>query len=296
MSSVLWRCDGMKDTHRTTLDRPRAWWNVTYTVKKLGIKESGRLHLASWNVNVTSAPRALAVRDRDFVDASGKVVLLEGTNVVMKAAPWIPDVTGDSICADRWFSNFTCYSFSHADATHVTKTMGWNFVRLGVVWAGGQPTATPSLDPEWLARLDAFMELCRAHGIYVVLDVPALASLDSTTFKIALRTRFLPRCQPPGELTRSRAALAGAPGRDRHRDMRRGRAAMDLRAGDPLADREAAEAAARRGEPVQAWAGRPVRRAQRHSVVGAARGLSGLQLAQSVLPPIQRRRLVMGAE
>ena len=41
-----------------------------------------------------------------------------------------------------------------------------NFVRLGVVWAGGQPTPEPKLDPEFERRLGDFLDLCHEHGIH----------------------------------------------------------------------------------------------------------------------------------
>jgi hypothetical protein len=115
-------------------------------------------------------PRALITQNHSFVDPStGKVVLLQGSNVVMKGPPWLPAVTGDDVCSDRWFTNQTCRTFNKADAIHM-KTMGWNFIRLGVVWAGGQPTADPVLDPVWLKRLQDILDLCHEYSIYVVLD------------------------------------------------------------------------------------------------------------------------------
>ena len=73
-------------------------------------------------------------------------------------------------CDDRWFTNYTCTTFSKADALHF-QAKGWNFVRLGVVWAGGQPTPEPQLDPEFERRLGNFLDLCHEHGIHVLLDV-----------------------------------------------------------------------------------------------------------------------------
>jgi len=49
--------------------------------------------------------------------------------------------------------------------------MGWNFIRLGVVWAGAQPKNEPELDPEWVSRLHALLDLAAQHGIHVLLDV-----------------------------------------------------------------------------------------------------------------------------
>lgn len=49
--------------------------------------------------------------------------------------------------------------------------MGWNFIRLGVVWAGAQPTPEPELDPKWVSRLQDILELCNKHNIHVILDI-----------------------------------------------------------------------------------------------------------------------------
>ena len=131
------------------------------------------------------APRALLSKGRHFVDpATGEPVQLRGGDVVMKGAPWIPltavveqpqdgPVQGVSMgvhCDDRWFSNYTCTTFSAEDAK-LFKSKGWNFVRLGVVWAGGQPTPEPKLDADFETRLHAFLDLCHEHGIHVLLDV-----------------------------------------------------------------------------------------------------------------------------
>ena len=116
-------------------------------------------------------PRAVVISDQKFVDKTGQPVLLQGANVVMKGPPWLPPVSGDDVCADRWFSNFTCYTFNRADAEHITQTMGWNYIRLGVTWAGAQPTAEHKLDEEWVTRLHAILSLCEEYGIHVVLDL-----------------------------------------------------------------------------------------------------------------------------
>ena len=55
------------------------------------------------------APRSQLSKGTDFVaPATGEAVLLRGANVVVKGAPWIPAVAGSTVCADRWWSNFTC--------------------------------------------------------------------------------------------------------------------------------------------------------------------------------------------
>ena len=44
-------------------------------------------------------------------------------------------------------------------------------IRLGVIWAGGQPTPAAALDADFVARLHAFLSLCEEHDIRVILDV-----------------------------------------------------------------------------------------------------------------------------
>ena len=43
----------------------------------------------------------------------------------------------------------TCKTFNQRDVDHI-KSRGWNFIRLGVVWAGAQPKDTNSLDPDFV--------------------------------------------------------------------------------------------------------------------------------------------------
>ena len=50
------------------------------------------------------------------------------------------------------------------------KAMGWNTIRLGVAWAGAQPRDEDALDPEFVRRLDAILDLTDRTGINVVLD------------------------------------------------------------------------------------------------------------------------------
>ena len=68
------------------------------------------------------------------------------------------------MCGDR------CFAFTANDALHM-RAQGWNFVRLGVIWAGGQPTAAPELDADFERRLHDFLDLAHEHGLHVVLDV-----------------------------------------------------------------------------------------------------------------------------
>tara|TARA_B110001452_G_scaffold18905_1_gene15323 strand:+ start:27 stop:758 length:732 start_codon:yes stop_codon:yes gene_type:complete len=133
---------------------------------------------------VTSAvpPRSVRIDGQRFVlSATNATIVLGGPNVVVKGPPYMPSVAGDTICddtpqdpdrGDACAATGTCKScstFNEADVAHI-KSMGWNFIRLGVVWAGAQPRDEDALDPDFLSRLHAVLDLTDAHGIHVMLD------------------------------------------------------------------------------------------------------------------------------
>ena len=105
-------------------------------------------------------PRWVRVRDRQFVNAStNATIVLAGPNVVVKGPPYMPYVRGDTICNDvvndectATGSCISCDTFNQADVDHM-KSLGWNTIRLGVVWAGAQPRDEDSLDPEFIEEL-----------------------------------------------------------------------------------------------------------------------------------------------
>ena len=109
-------------------------------------------------------------------DLSGEQIVMSGPNVVVKAHPYLPSVEGNTICNDMVNSTCaatgsctTCSTFNMADAAHI-KAMGWNSIRLGVVWAGAQPRDENQLDPDFAHRLHALLNLTDAAGIHVMLD------------------------------------------------------------------------------------------------------------------------------
>ena len=123
------------------------------------------------------APRTVRVDGQRFVAAgSNATLIMVGPNVVVKGPPYLPSVSGSSYCSDvvndacTKFGNCTsCETFNEADVAHI-KAMGWNTIRLGVVWAGAQPRDEDALDPEFVRRLDAILDLTDRTGINVVLD------------------------------------------------------------------------------------------------------------------------------
>lgn len=124
-----------------------------------------------------SARRFVRIQGQRFVDAGTNApVVLGGPNVVVKGPPWLPAVSGTKICNDVVNSACTaagncstCSTFNQADVNHI-KSVGWNFIRLGVVWAGAQPRDENTLDPDFLRRLHAILNLTDANNINVMLD------------------------------------------------------------------------------------------------------------------------------
>eukprot|EP01050_Picozoa_sp_SAG11_P024527 SAG11_NODE_5246_length_1617_cov_3.216074_1_plen_411_part_10 len=115
-------------------------------------------------------PRDVVIRGGQFINRrTGVAEVLNGTNVVMKGSPWIPEVAGTARCAD---DHSSCSTFNDADALYLKGLYGEHpSIRLGVIWAGGQPTPAAALDPAFVVRLRAFLRLCERHGIRVMLDV-----------------------------------------------------------------------------------------------------------------------------
>jgi endoglycosylceramidase len=89
---------------------------------------------------------------RWITDASGRVIITHGENVVMKVAPWTPAAIG----------------FGEDDVRLLVKN-DFNTVRLGVLWAGVEPQ--PGVyDDAMLDRVREEVELLHRHRIGVLLD------------------------------------------------------------------------------------------------------------------------------
>ncbi len=137
---------------------------------------AAQMRRATWTLSsmllaatVESTP-SVVTRGEQFVDShTGVVVVLIGANVVVKGPPWIPSTrcgaTGESCKAVNNTDTFT-----EADARHL-RDLNYNLVRLGVVWAGGQPAPERRLGEDFLRRLHDFLSLCDNHSIHVLLDV-----------------------------------------------------------------------------------------------------------------------------
>lgn len=124
-----------------------------------------------------SQPRRVVIQGQKFVNAdSGDTIVLTGPNVVVKGPPYLPEVAGDTFCVDNTEGECTttstctsCSTFNQADIDHI-KSMGWNSIRLGVVWAGAQQVDGDFLDPDFVTRLHAILDLTDINGIHVILD------------------------------------------------------------------------------------------------------------------------------
>ena len=122
--------------------------------------------------------RNIRIDGEQFIETKTNMpIVMVGPNVVVKGPPYMPYVEGDTICNDLVNDECTftgtcisCETFNQADIDHMKNEMGWNAIRLGVVWAGAQPRDEDALDPEFLERLHAVLDLTDANDIHVILD------------------------------------------------------------------------------------------------------------------------------
>merc|ERR1719269_543892 len=107
-----------------------------------------------------AVPRRVRISGQHFVvSETNAEIVLGGPNVVVKGPPYMPSVSGDTFCNDivdlscqAQGTCTSCSTFNQADVDHI-KSLGYNFIRLGVVWAGAQPRDEDALDPDFVARL-----------------------------------------------------------------------------------------------------------------------------------------------
>jgi endoglycosylceramidase len=106
-----------------------------------------------WAVPAGAQPRPpLGHVGRWITDASGRVVILHGVDMVYKLPPYAPDAVG----------------FGADDAAFL-QAHGFNTVRLGVIYAAVEPQ--PGVyDDAYLARIAATVRTLAHHGIYSLLD------------------------------------------------------------------------------------------------------------------------------
>jgi endoglycosylceramidase len=89
---------------------------------------------------------------RWLVDPQGRVVVVHGTNVVNKLAPYTPQAIG----------------FGADDADFLAAN-GFTVVRLGIIWAGVEPQPG-AYDDGYIAQIRQTQQLLGSRGIYTLLD------------------------------------------------------------------------------------------------------------------------------
>jgi len=89
---------------------------------------------------------------RWILDPGGRVLVLQGLNLVYKRAPYAPDKIG----------------FGNDDAAFLARN-GFTTVRLGLIWKAVEPQPG-QYDDAYLARIRRTTEVLAAHGIWTLLD------------------------------------------------------------------------------------------------------------------------------
>ncbi len=93
----------------------------------------------------------LAPQGRWITDAQGRVVIVHGTDLVARAAPWLPGAAG----------------FGDDDAQLLARA-GFNAVRLGVVPAAVMPRPG-GIDRAYLSQIAATVRLLARHGLLTLI-------------------------------------------------------------------------------------------------------------------------------
>jgi endoglycosylceramidase len=124
--------------------------NHAGVLKHAGVLAAALLLCAS---TAQAAPLSrLGHEGRWITDSKGRVVILHGTNMVYKRAPYSSDAIG----------------FGSDDASFLAAN-GFNYVRLGLIWRAIEP-APGVYDDGYLNRIARTVRVLRRHGVYVLLD------------------------------------------------------------------------------------------------------------------------------
>lgn len=96
--------------------------------------------------------RKLYIKDKMFIDSDGNQVILSGINLVCKdkSLNYIEKCNEDTF---KWFAS-----------------MGFNVIRLGLIWDGVEPNPGVYND-NYLNEIGKFVKLAEKYGIYVFLDM-----------------------------------------------------------------------------------------------------------------------------
>ena len=96
---------------------------------------------------------------RVFVDPSGRERLFHGSSAVVKGPPYVPD--GHRFSPD--------ISMAREDFLWMQR-LGLNVLRLGVFWAGLEPTRG-RYNETYLDELELIVSLGAEHGVYTFFDM-----------------------------------------------------------------------------------------------------------------------------
>src|SRR5947209_2180237 len=99
-----------------------------------------------------ASPAPLGHSGRWITDARGRVVILHGTNMVYKLAPYYPAAAG----------------FGEDDARFL-RSIGFNTVRVGIIWKAIEPQ--PGVyDDAYLQQIEQTVAMLAKRGIVSLLD------------------------------------------------------------------------------------------------------------------------------
>ena len=101
----------------------------------------------------------LHIASNRIKDEDGRERIYHGTNVVQKLFPYVPKTDGFNAID----------SFSKEDAEFLA-TMGYNTIRLGVLWAGAEPVEG-NFNQTYFDQIKEIVKFSGEAGIYPLLDM-----------------------------------------------------------------------------------------------------------------------------
>jgi endoglycosylceramidase len=97
--------------------------------------------------------------DWRYVDSVERERLFRGINVVYKDPPWLPT-------ASSFNTNFSWVE----DDAKLLSSMGFNLIRLGVMWPGVNPESADKVNSTYINEIKKLIAIAAAQGIYTILD------------------------------------------------------------------------------------------------------------------------------
>lgn len=159
-----WAWSGTAWSPRTT-GAGGAGWSLPFTGEWAWgwLPTTGWIALHRSDIAITDLrqPPLVRSRGRFLYDRSGRVVFLHGVNMVWKRPPYSPP---SAVLGNPLASSYV----DERDGDWLAAN-GFNGVRLGVLWAGVEPTRG-SYDDAYLQRMRAITAMFDRHGIGVLVD------------------------------------------------------------------------------------------------------------------------------